>query len=75
MAINKNPTHPAIQQFNVFRKAKKMTVEEVSELSGVSKGSIKSYESGRVQPTLMNMTKLAIAVGCSGIGCEGFRND
>ena len=47
-----------------IRKRRKISQEELSKKSGVSFGSIKRFEStGMI--SLLSLTKLAIALGCS----------
>ena len=64
--------HPAVRQYVVFRKARGLTAQDLAELTGINVNTIRGYESGRTGASLMNMTKLAIAVGCTGVGCEGY---
>ena len=46
------------------RKRRKISQEQMSEISGVSYGSIKRFEtSGQI--SLLSLTKLAIALGCT----------
>ena len=56
-----------------IRKRRKISQEELSEKSGVSYGSIKRFETtGMI--SLLSLTKLAIALGCSGEITELFVN-
>ena len=47
-----------------IRKRRKITQEQLSEMSGVSFGSVKRFErTGRI--SLLSLTKLATALGCA----------
>jgi len=47
-----------------IRKCRKFTQEQLSEMSGVSFGSIKRFErTGQI--SLLSLTKLATALGCT----------
>lgn len=45
------------------RRERELTVEELAELAGVSSGFISQLERGRANPSLMNLQKLAAALG------------
>ena len=47
------------------RKAQGITQEQLSVLSGVSRGSIARYETGKVSPTVRVLQKLAKALRVS----------
>ncbi len=52
------------ERFVKIRKRRKISQKDLSERSGVSYGSIKRFEtSGQI--SLISLTKLSIALGCS----------
>ena len=52
------------QRMREIRRRRGISQEQFSEMSGVSYGSIKRFEtSGKI--SLLSLTKLAIALGCS----------
>ena len=52
------------KRFSRIRKRRKFTQEQLSEMSGVSFGSIKRFErTGQI--SLLSLTKLATALGCA----------
>ena len=60
------------QRVKRIRKRKKLSQQELSKKSGVSYGSIKRFETtGMI--SLLSLTKLAVALGCSGEISELFR--
>ena len=52
------------ERFAKIRKRRKISQKELSERSGVSFGSVKRFETTG-QISLISLTKLAIAMGCS----------
>lgn len=52
------------ERFSKIRKRRKISQKELSEKSGVSFGSIKRFETTG-QISLLSLTKLTIALGCS----------
>lgn len=52
------------ERFAGIRKRRKISQKELSEKSGVSFGSVKRFETTG-QISLVSLTKLAIALGCS----------
>ena len=63
--------HPCVKQFTLLKKARGMNAQDVADLTGINVNSIRSYESGRMVPSLTFMTKMACAVGGTGVGIEG----
>ena len=60
------------QRVKRIRKRKKLSQQELSKRSGVSYGSIKRFEAtGMI--SLLSLTKLAVALGCSGEITQLFR--
>jgi transcriptional regulator with XRE-family HTH domain len=51
------------QQLHQQRKAKKLSLREVSRLSGIATSTISRIENGLYSPTLDNAVKLAAAIG------------
>ena len=61
------------QRLKRIRKRKKLSQQELSKRSGVSYGSIKRFEAtGMI--SLLSLTKLAVALGCSGEITQLFRD-
>lgn len=61
------------QRIKGIRKRKSISQEQLSQLSGVSYGSIKRFEnSGKI--SLLSLTKLAIALNCADEIRELFTN-
>ena len=54
-----------IQQYVECRKARKMTQDELSKRSGVSRPNISRFESGNYNPSLEMMVRLAAALDMS----------
>jgi len=52
-----------IQQLKVRRDALQVTQATLADLSGVSLRALKQFESGKGNPTLETLTKLADALG------------
>lgn len=52
------------ERISQIRKRRKLSQKELSEKSGVSFGSIKRFETTG-QISLISLTKIAIALGCS----------
>ena len=52
-----------IQRMSAIRKARGLTQDELSRISGVPRITIARYETGRVDPTMANAKKLADALG------------
>lgn len=52
-----------IEQFVRYRKNKKMTQEELARKVGVPRTNITRFESGKYNPTLEMMVKVASAMG------------
>ena len=52
-----------IEQFVKYRKSKKMTQEELARKVGVPRTNITRFESGKYNPTLEMMVKVAAAMG------------
>lgn len=50
-------------QYVRIRKDKKMTQEQVSQRSGIPRSNIARFESGRYNPSLELMVKMAAAMG------------
>ncbi len=50
-------------QYVHMRKDKKMTQEQVSQRSGIPRSNIARFESGRYNPSLELMVKMAAAMG------------
>ena len=44
---------------------KSMTIQELSEITGISRQSLSRYSNGTSVPTPRNITKMARALGCS----------
>lgn len=51
-----------IQQYVACRKSKKMTQEELSVRSGVSRPNVSRFESGNYNPSLEMMVRMAAAL-------------
>ncbi|MBO5281525.1 MAG: helix-turn-helix transcriptional regulator [Lachnospiraceae bacterium] len=51
------------EQYVRMRKEKKMTQEQVSQRSGIPRSNIARFESGRYNPSLELMVKMAAAMG------------
>lgn len=64
--------HPCVKQFTILKKARGMNTQDVADLTGININTIRSYESGRLVPSLAFMTKMACAVGGTGVGIEGW---
>lgn len=61
------------QRIKIIRKRKTISQEQLSQLSGVSFGSIKRFENtGKI--SLLSLTKLAIALNCADEIRELFTN-
>lgn len=52
-----------IEQFIRYRKSKKMTQEDLAKKVGVPRTNITRFESGRYNPSLEMMVKVAAAMG------------
>lgn len=52
-----------IEQFIRYRKSKKMTQEDLAKKVGVPRTNITRFESGRYNPSLEMMVKVASALG------------
>lgn len=52
-----------IEQFVKYRKSKRMTQEELARKVGVPRTNITRFESGKYNPTLEMMVKVASAMG------------
>jgi len=52
-----------IEQFIRYRKSKKMTQEDLAKKVGVPRTNITRFESGRYNPSLEMMVKVATALG------------
>lgn len=52
-----------IEQFIRYRKSKKMTQEDLAKKVGVPRSNITRFESGRYNPSLEMMVKVASALG------------
>ena len=48
-----------------FRRAKNMTQEKLSQDAGISRGQLANLETGRTDPSLALLRRLANALGCS----------
>lgn len=51
-----------VTQYVALRKAKKLSQEDVANLTGIARPNIARTESGRYVPTIEVLTKLAIAL-------------
>ncbi len=51
------------KKFQKYRKSGKMTQEEVASAAGISRSSLARFESGRHNPTLEGLLKIADAMG------------
>lgn len=58
----KSTREDVIKQYVDCRKAKKMTQDELSKIAGVSRPNISRFESGRYNPSLEMMVRLAAAL-------------
>ena len=67
-----NKVSSVVRQFTKLRKAKGISVRELSELTGVSRDTISSYETGRRSPKLVIFEKLISAVGGEGLTIYGW---
>lgn len=48
-----------------LRKSKKLSQQRVSDLTGISRGKISTYEQGTTEPNLCTLVKLAKFYGIS----------
>ena len=58
----KETRNEVIQQYVECRKSKKMTQEELSIRSGVSRPNVSRFESGNYNPSLEMMVRMAAAL-------------
>lgn len=52
------------ENLRMIRKQKKLTLKDVAEKAGLSIVSVNFYENNKQKPTLVNVQKLADALGC-----------
>lgn len=52
-----------IEQYVACRKGKKMTQDELSKRTGISRPNISRFESGNYNPSLEMMVRMAAALG------------
>lgn len=55
------------KRVRAIRKRRSISQEYLSELSGVSFGSIKRFENTGKIPSLLSLTKIAVALGCADV--------
>lgn len=60
--IQRETRENLIAQYTQCRKDKKLTQEELAKLSGMSRTNITRFESGKYNPTLEMMVKIAAAL-------------
>jgi len=48
-----------------IRKQKKLTLDEIASMTGVSKGTLSQIENGKVQPSTDNLIKICERLECS----------
>lgn len=60
--LQKSTRSEIIQQYVDCRKSKKMTQEELSVRSGVSRPNVSRFESGNYNPSLEMMVRMAAAL-------------
>ena len=48
----------------LYRKEKKLSVEELSTITGISEKHLRKYERGEKKPVMENWDKIARAIGC-----------
>lgn len=48
-----------------LRKERNLSIKKLSELSGLSAVQISNYEHNHYVPNAINISKLAVALGCS----------
>lgn len=63
--------HAFVRQFKTVRKIKKLTQQDISDMTGVGIDTIRAVESGRRNPSLDIAVKMAAAVG-GDVGLVGF---
>ena len=61
-AVQKEAKASIVEQYVRHRKEKKLTQEEVARRSGVSRPNIARFESGRYNPSLEMMVRMAAAL-------------
>ena len=61
-AVQKAAKASIVEQYVRHRKEKKLTQEEVARRSGVSRPNIARFESGRYNPSLEMMVRMAAAL-------------
>ena len=62
-ALQKNTRETIIRQFVQCRKGQKMTQADVARRTGIPRTNITRFESGRYNPSLEMMVKIAAALG------------
>ena len=62
-----------VKQYIKLRKIMDMTQIDVAEITGISLQTIRSYESGRRNPSVINMEMMARAIGGTGLGIDGWK--
>jgi len=53
------------EKIRIVREEKKMTQKKIGELAGIDESTIRKYESGRLNPKLVTIQKIAAALDCS----------
>ncbi|MBQ8559837.1 MAG: helix-turn-helix transcriptional regulator [Tyzzerella sp.] len=62
-AQQKDTRNHVIEQYVKCRKEKKMTQEQLSQRTGISRPNISRFESGNYNPSLEMMVRIAEALG------------
>ncbi len=51
------------EKLSILRKRKKLSVKQLSVMTGISPTTLLNYESGKTFPTAENVLKLSVALG------------
>lgn len=60
--VQRDTKQTVVQAYIACRKGKKMTQEELARRSGISRPNIARFESGKYNPTLEMMVRIAAAL-------------
>ncbi len=62
-SVQKKTRTGIIQQYKECRKSREMTQEDLSKITGISQPNITRFESGKYNPSLEMMVRVASALG------------